>query len=214
MNVDAVTPALIALLVPAALGALARAGGLARARPGELRYSRALRWIGVLLAVLPPLAMAAAILFAQKRPLRPDERLPVVLLFVFAPVLMAPVVLELVRVRHSYDEVGFDFRSPWSRHRHVAWSDVASLRWRKVMKSLDLRSSGGTTLHISPLLGGLEPFAELALARIPPAVLAGCPDCRAVLRVMAAGAAGDLLTSPLTPEQLLTTVRPRGGRTL
>src|SRR5215831_13129846 len=163
MNVDTVTPVLIALVVPAALAALAKTGGLTRARPGELRYSRALRWIGVLLAVLPPLALAAVILFLQKRPLRPDERLPLVVLFVFAPVLMAPVVLEFVRVRHGYDDVGFTFRSPWSKHRHVAWSDVASVRWRRMMKWLDLRTSGGTTLHISPLLGGLQPFAELAL---------------------------------------------------
>jgi hypothetical protein len=121
-------------------------------------------------------------------------------------------VLEFVRVQHGFDDVGLTFRSPFSRHRHLAWSDVASVRWRKMMKWLDLRTSGGTTVHISPLLGGLQPFAEKALARIPPAVLVGCSDGRAVLQVMAAGAAGELVTSPLPPERLMTTVRPRDRR--
>jgi hypothetical protein len=136
----------------------------------------------------------------------------VLFLLLFFPTLCTPLVLEFFRVRHHFDQEGLAFRSPWSQHRHIAWSNVASVKWRRAAKWLDLRTHDGMVVHLSPWLAGLKPFAALALARIPSAVLTASAEGRAALQVMSAGAGGALMMSPLAPEQLLTTLPPRRDR--
>jgi hypothetical protein len=87
---------------------------------------------------------------------------------------------------------------------------VSEIKWRHMMKWLDVRAGEGVVVHLSPLLRGLGPFADVALSRIPPEVLAASPEGRAALEVLSAGGAGDLIASPLKPSQLLATVRARG----
>jgi hypothetical protein len=205
---DPIALGITAAVVPLVLALLGR-GASARVQPGELRYSRALRWFSLLIGLLPSLGVLAIVLFVQKRPLRPDERLPVVLIVAMFLALALPMVLEFLRVRHRYDDSGLSFQSPWSKNRHIAWADVSSARWRPMWKSLDLKTHAGATVHLSPWLAGLRPFADVALARIPSAVLTANPQVRAVLLLMSAGVAGELMMSPLTPEKLLAERVPR-----
>jgi hypothetical protein len=199
---DPVVTAVVVAVVPLVLAGLSRAGALAIVKPGELRYSRALRWFASLMALLPPLGVCALLLFVNK-PTSPGDRLAFVGLLVFFPALAAPLVLEFVRVRHTYDDAGVSIRSPWSKHREFSWTDVSSLRWRKIAKWFDIKTHQGVTFHVSPWLAGLQRFADVALARIPSAVVAAHPEGRAVLMLMSAGRANDLMTEQLPPEQLL-----------
>ena len=192
----------VVAVVPLVLTFLSR-GSLASVEPGDLRYSRLLRWFSLLIGLVPSLAVLTIVLFRQKRSLPPDERVAVVILVVMFPALALPMVVEFLRVRHRYDDEGLTFRSPWSKHRRIAWIDVASVRWRPVWKSLDLKTHAGVTVHLSPWLAGLKAFGNVALARIPAVVLTTQPEGRAVLQLMSAGVAGELMMSPLTPEKLL-----------
>jgi hypothetical protein len=205
---DPVTLGITAAVVPIVLALLAR-GAAARVEPGELRYSRLFRWFSLVVGLLPPLAILTIVLFVQKRPLRPDERVPVVILVLAFPALASPLILEFFRVRHRYDDAGLMFQSPWSKYRRIAWADVAQVRWRPIWKSLDLKTHAGVTVHISPWLAGLRPFADVALARIPSVVLTAHAQGRTVLLLMSAGVAGELMTTPLTPEKLLELRTPR-----
>jgi len=204
-----ITTALIAMLVPLILrGIVARRGG---SIPGELRYSGFLRKLSLGMATVPPLLVSAIVTF-QDRPLRSDEKPAVALLIGLFPLIASPLLLEVFRVRHSYDDEGFDFRSPWSRHRRLRWSEVASIRWRQHLKWLDIKTSGGAIAHISPLLGGLDGFAQVALARIAPEMLEEAPDAKAVLDLMRQNAAGPLLNSPVSPQALLAEIEPERAR--
>jgi hypothetical protein len=69
--VDLITPAVVATVVPLVLTLLAR-GSLAAVAPGELRYSRPLRWFTLLIGLVPSLAFLGIILFLVKDPLPPD----------------------------------------------------------------------------------------------------------------------------------------------
>jgi hypothetical protein len=209
--VDPISLAAVVVLVPLVLALLSR-GSLASVGPGELRYGRLFRWFSLLTGLVPPLAVLTIVLFVQKRPLRPDERLPVVLLIIMFPTLALPLLVEFFRVRHRYDHEGLSFRSPWSKPRSIAWIDVASVRWRPVWKALAFKTNTGVTVNLSPWLAGLRPFADVALARIPAVVLiSASPDARAVLHLLSAGVAGELMTSPLTPEKLLAARAPRAA---
>jgi hypothetical protein len=124
------------------------------------------------------------------------------------PALAFPLGVEFFMVRHRYDDEGLLFRSPWSKHRRIAWIDVASVKWRPVWKGLRIKTNTGVTADLSPWLAGLKPFADVALARIPAVVLSTQPEGRAVLQLMLAGVAGELMVSPLTPEKLLAVRAP------
>ena len=95
------------------------------------------------------------------------------------------------------------FQSPWSKYRWIAWADVVTVRWRRVAKSLTLKTRAGVKVSLSPWVAGLRPFGDVALARIPAAVLAAHPEGRVVLQLMSAGVAAELMTSPEAPERLL-----------
>jgi hypothetical protein len=100
-------------------------------------------------------------------------------------VLMA---VEFFGVRHAYDDAGITFRSPWSPNRRIAWAEISRVEWRPVLKWLDLvPSDTGRRLHLHPMLGGLAPFARLALQQIPSSAWADRLEARAALQLMAAG---------------------------
>jgi hypothetical protein len=198
-----ITIAIISFVVPLLLAWMARAGALGVVRPGEVRYSRAFRW-GFTFLGFGPSAGVAVLAVLQKDPLDAETLRTVVLLMLFFPAVVAPLLLELLRVRHRFNDVGVAVQSPWSRARVLEWSEVTTIRWRKHAKWLDLSTASGATVHLSPLLSGLGPFADMALARIHPDVLgASSPDARAALRLMSLGEAGPLLASQESPEQLL-----------
>jgi hypothetical protein len=185
---------------------LARAGG-AGAKPGELCYSRPLCWLAVASLLVPTLAMLAVLVFLDD-PLRPQDRVQAMEFVAIFCVLTGPLLLEFFRVRHSFDDAGLIFRSPWSKHRSIAWSDVASLRWNGFTKMLNLIGTGGHTFRVSPLLSGLAAFGDVAQARIGSAVLTASPDGRAVLQLMSAGKAGMLVINAAPPLRVLASIAP------
>jgi hypothetical protein len=204
-----VSIAIISFVVPLLLAWMTGAGSRGVVGPGEVRYSRPFRW-GSLFVAFAPSAGVAVLAALQKDPLDADSLRTVVLLMLFFPVVSSPLLLELLRVRHRFNDVGLAYHSPWSAERYLEWAEVTSVRWRKYLKWLDLSTRTGVTVHLSPLLSGLGVCAATALVRIPPDVLfASSPDARAALRLMALGQAGPLLTSPQSPEQLLASATRR-----
>ena len=212
MDLDEALPAFsVALLVPLILAWLSRAGGLSRAKPGELRYSRMFRWLALIVTIAPTLGVVAIYLLSQRaqQTLDTGERVAFIgMLFCF-PALGLPLVIEFFRVRHGFDERGLSFRSPWSRARHIAWNDVASLKWRQIMKWLDIETVAGTKIHLSPWLAGTRAFAETALEHLPPVVLDRYPNERAALQLMVVGHTWALMTENLSPAEILAAVNAR-----
>jgi hypothetical protein len=76
----------------------------------------------------------------------------------------------------------------------------------KVNKWLDLVDRSGQKLHVSPFFGSLQSFAEVAMASLPPEVLAEDPEAYAVLQLMLRGQAHALVLSPVPPQALLAQV--------
>jgi len=192
---------LISVVVPVVLRAISGTGG-ARGL-SRLQYSKTARFFA-LFTFAPVVAVALAVTF-QARPLHEGEGQAVLgLLLGFAAVGIL-LVLEFFRVVHDYGAAGVTYRSPWSPQRRIEWTSVAAISWRSSSKWLDLVPAGaGRRLHFSPMLGGLAPFAQIALERIPAQVLAAEPEAHAALRVMAAGCGRKLLMDARQPSQLAT----------
>lgn len=199
----ALTLALIAIVVPLALRAMS---GKAAAT-GRVRYSAAARWIVALCGL--SLLVAAAFATASSR--TGDARGALVLGALAA--LAVGAALEFWRVNHSYDDKGIEYRSPWSRHRSVAWSDIKELKWRSAMKWLDLvPAEGRAPIHLSPMLAGLEGLAAIALEKVPEAARARNPEAMAALRIMANGAASALITDARRPSMIAADLEGRSPR--
>jgi hypothetical protein len=199
---------LIFILVPLAIRALTgQPGAQGRAR---LRYSRAARAMGVVM-LLPYVAAIVAVVL-QERALRADELRVVATMLVVLPGLGLLLVVELFRVNHDYGARGWNYRSPWSAHRRVDWVEVAAVEWRPALKWLDfVLRDGERRLHVSPMLSGLRPFAQLALERLPKAVLVEPSEGCAALRVMASGHASKLLLDSALPSRIAARLNLRSG---
>ena len=112
-------------------------------------------------------------------------------------------VLEFWRVNHAYDERGLEYRSPWSRHRSVAWIQIKDVKWRPVAKWLDMvPGDGGALFHFSPMLAGMEGLAAIALREIPESALARDPEALAALQLMASGNARALISDARKPRAI------------
>lgn len=185
----ALTAAAIAVAVPLVLRLLVRRSPLA---PGELRYSRGFRWFSALMATVPTVGFGLLAALAP-RSKAPGETVAMVSVLLAFPALALPLVLEGFRVVHRFDEQGLAYRSPWSARRRLEWSRVTRVRWRKMMKWLDFEV-GGEVFHFSPMIGGLEAFADVALRQVPAEVIE--PSARAALEQMRAGQSVALLLEP------------------
>jgi hypothetical protein len=176
------TLGMIFIAVPIALRALTgRTGALGQAR---LRYSLAARVFAIVPLVVFLAGASALALGHHALAVGQGRGLLVVLLFFGGTGLT--LVLEFYRVDHDYGAFGWTYRSPWSRQRRLEWSEVTSIGWRPTIKWLDFLDKDGRRFHVSPMLGGLGPFAQIALERLTPGVLVGSSEARAVLRLMAA----------------------------
>jgi len=167
-----------------------------------LRYGKGMAGFGAfVLSIALAIALAAGF---QARPLRPSEVSAVESMVVAFGLVGALFLVEAFAIDHAYDDAGITYRSLWSRKRRVAWTEVERIEWRPIVKWLDLvPRGGGTALHISPMLGGLAPFAELALRQVPAYVLAAKPEAVAALHAMAAGRHAELLASRKRPAELM-----------
>jgi len=197
------THALIVLMVPLVLGAL---HGRQPTEPQRLRYSCGARIFGTAIPV-GVIVASSALVFASF--VTDEVRRPICGLLLLFSLLGMPLVIEVWGVAHDYDNAGVSYRSPWSGRRRVDWWSIGAIEWRPVFKWLDIRPrDGGRPLHLSPMLGGLEEFARLALRQVPPTALGGQVEARAALELMAAGYAARLTLDGESPSKLAARLLP------
>lgn len=195
----ALTFVAVPLMLRAIMGR-AGAGGAAK-----LRYSTGARTFSTLALAALLAAMVAASL---KQGALASISYPAAVSMVLLVMLVMAMSVEFFRVSHDFGAAGVNYRTPWSRDRHLEWRNVASIEWRPTLKWLDIvPKDGGPPLHISPLLGGLAPFAQTALQFLSREVLDGEGEGRAALNVMAAGRGTSLVLSSRRPTQLVAELR-------
>jgi len=199
----AFTHALIVLLVPLLLAAI---HGRQPTEPQRMRYSLGARIFG---AAIPTGVILSSLTLVFTSFVADEARRPIYGLLLLFSLLGMPLVIEFWGVVHGYDNAGVSYRSPWSGRRRVDWSSIGSIEWRPVLKWLDVRPrDGGRALHLSPMLGGLEEFAQLALRQVPPTALGGQVEARAALELMAAGHAARLTLDGESPSKLAARLLP------
>lgn len=69
--------------------------------------------------------------------------------------------------------------------RRAAWGDVARITFNPVSNWFFMSLSGGGRIYVTEGHDGIASFAELALQRLPPKVLADNPDAAQALREVA-----------------------------
>ncbi len=82
------------------------------------------------------------------------------------------------------DDAGFERVGALSRRRS-AWGDVAKVTFNPVSNWFYMTLAGGGRVYVTEAHDGIASFAELALQRLPPKVLADCPDAAQALREVA-----------------------------
>ncbi len=72
------------------------------------------------------------------------------------------------------------------RRRQSTWNDVAKLTYNPVNSWFFLTLASGSRVYVVEGMNGIADFAEIALRRLPPGVLAASPDAVEALRDLAA----------------------------
>ena len=175
-------------LVPWALRAMSGAPYLGRP---ELRYSKVAR--GFAIVVLGGMAMAT-LLSGLRHPAG-------MALLALTSVTLA-LATEFFGIRHDYDNTGITYRSAWSRSQRISWAEIDKVKWRPMVKWLDLETRDGRRLHLPPMLGGLGSFAQLALRQISPLSYEKHNEAQTVLQIMAAGHGALLTVDGRTPGEI------------
>ena len=167
----------------------------------HLRYSKTARGFALFsLAVVAAITLAVVL---QRSPLRAGEGKELAVGALIFAALAAILVIEFFGVGHEYDGTGITYRSPWSSARRVAWAEVARIEWRPILKWLDVVPvDDSKRLHLHPMIGGLAPFAKLALQQIPSRAWADQPEAYIALRLMASGHHAKLTVDARKPSQL------------
>ncbi len=186
------------LLVRLVLRALC---GPAHVADSSLYYSKVARGFAVFFLVL--LAGITLLVVLQTKPVSASQVKGLIATAVAFGALGAVLAIELFGVKHGYDGAGITYRSPWSGPRRIAWAEVASIEWRHTLKWLDfVPADASRRLHFHPMLGGLAPFAKLALQQVPSRAWAEQPEAYTALRLMAAGHHAALTVDARKPSQL------------
>lgn len=82
------------------------------------------------------------------------------------------------------DDAGLERVGALSRRR-AAWGDVAKITFNPVSNWFFMTLAGGGRIYVTEGHDGIASFAELALQRLPPKVLADNPDAAQALREVA-----------------------------
>jgi len=200
--------AVTVLAIP--LGMKALASGRGKPPPGEARYSVVMKGFALLVVLLPPLG-TGLLLDAMDAQLKQDDLVVIAAAVLAFMGMWSPLVLEFFRVRHTFDALQLEYRTPWTRHRTLRWAEVKALEWSQAVKWLVLEDAQGARYRISPLLGGLEDLGRTALERLPPAVLQASPTGAAALELMRRGKVFGLLMGQTAPETMLRDLPPERG---
>jgi hypothetical protein len=70
--------------------------------------------------------------------------------------------------------------------RRLEWGDVARVTFNPVSNWFFLTGPDGRTIYFAEGLDGIASFAEIAIERLPPAVLKACPEAAQALQEVAA----------------------------
>lgn len=166
----------------------------------RLHYSKIARGFAALSLLI---LAGVAVLTLRGRPLAASEVRWLVGTAAVFVALGASMVVEFFGVKHEYDDAGITYRSPWSTTRRIAWAEVAKIEWRPMLKWLDIVPlDDSKRLHLHPMLGGLAPFAKLALQQVPSHAWADQPEAYIALRLMASGHHAMLTIDARKPSQL------------
>ncbi len=190
----AVGVAVLAALVLLGSALLTRLRGrkpLHATRAGDALVLRPPRFLNLALAAsgLAPAAIVAALALRVGAGASPAGRALAAALGAAGLAAAAWVVAAEVRQRTRVDAEGIERTTPTSR-RKMAWSEVARIAYNPTARWFFLTGAGGGRLWISEDQGGIGDFAAMALARLPPRVLAECAEAREVLQELADEARG------------------------
>jgi hypothetical protein len=147
-------------------------------------------WLG-LMALLPTLLIG----FALAMPLLRAERVTAAGAAGVSLVVLAGLVASgwlfasEWRSRIRADDTGLEQIGVATRRR-VAWTQVAQLAYNPTGPWFFLTAADGNHLWLPENLEGMGDLAQLALARLPPAVLQANPHAREALEEIAAQVAG------------------------
>ncbi len=157
---------------------IGRAGGVAVLRQARGRN-----------AVLGALALGPALLFAvlpfAMRESGPGGRILATATTLVALAVSGYFFAAEARKRVRVDEAAID-RIGVFTHRRLPWSDVAKIAYNPTSRWFFVVGRDGTRIWIYESFEGVGDFAELALSRLPPAVLAADASVREELAELAA----------------------------
>lgn len=112
-----------------------------KSAPGQLEYSRPFKVFSVGITVVTAAGIGALSLAI---PLETTEDwMALAVLIALMPGVGLWLVVESLGVRHRFSADGIDFKSPWSKRRFAAWTDVDALRWRKTSSGSSCGSAAG-----------------------------------------------------------------------
>jgi hypothetical protein len=182
--------ALVAIMIAVPV-LLAWIGGRRRLRVGRqggvvtLRMPRGHYAVLASLAVLPFAAFTAIVLGVAWAPESGSSRYLLAAFTGLAGAAAGGYLLALeTRGCLRVDDAGFE-KVGAVRRRRSAWGDVAKITFNPVNAWFFLTLKSGERVYVVEGLHGIADFAELALQRLPPAVLAACPDAAEALRQVA-----------------------------
>jgi hypothetical protein len=172
---------------------LAWSGSKQRRRLGRtggavvLRMPRGHHAILAIIAILPFGAIAVMSLAARWAPGSGSGRWVLGGLMALIGATAGGYLLALeARGRIRVDDFSIEKLGAFTRKR-ATWHDVAKLTYNPMNRWFFLTLTSGGRLYVVEGMNGIADFAELALQRLPPAVLAACPDAVEVLKDLAAG---------------------------
>ncbi len=158
----------------ACLFALLWLGLLLRRRPSPppgddvltLRYSWALRWFALVIAMAIPILMAAMmanLVWGSLRPLLIAGG-SLTLLSILGGLLL--IETDKVSLHLTADSLVFD--SPWLRRRTIRWDDVSRVSYSSLNRWFVFRDSAGVSIRASVYLVGITHLLTAIRVRIPP----------------------------------------------
>lgn len=169
---------------------------LYRSRPaaaGCLCYGRGSKiFLGLLgLTVLAIGVVVPIGLFTSPRPVELSA-LIIMPVFLLIPAGGLWMLGDVVFIRHHFDVQGIEYRSPWSRHRSIAWASVTAIRWRAAAQWVDFHDAQGGVMHFSTMLVGIAEFSAMALEKVPAAARESSPEAIVILAALTRGQAASL----------------------
>jgi MFS family permease len=172
---------------------LAWSGGRRRLRVGRtagavvLRMPRGHHAILAAIAIIPCAALAGLSLAATWRPGNESGRWVLAGFVGLLGTVVGGYLLALeARARIRVDDFSIEKVGAFTRKR-CPWQDVAKLTFNPLNDWFFLTVASGARFYVATGLEGISDFAELALQRLPRAVLDASPDAAEALRDLAAG---------------------------